>query len=115
MQINVTGRHREITEAIRGYCVGKLEHALADVPRLTHVHVVLAVEKHRQQAEIVLQALHHTMEARAESDDLYASIDAAVEKVRRQVDKQRDRIADHKGQVRPDLGGQGRADTWPSR
>lgn len=97
MQINVTGRHMEITDAIRNYVHDKLQHALAEFPRTESVHVILDIEKYRQIAEIVVQAPNHVrVEAREESADLYASIDAVVDKVNKQLRRTRDKIIDHK-------------------
>lgn len=96
MHINVTGRHLDITEAIRDYCVDKVQHALADAPRVSNVHVVLAVEKHLQRAEVVLQVFHHAVEASDSSENLYAAIDGVADKVARQVAKLRGKVTDHK-------------------
>lgn len=96
MQINVTARHMDLTPAMRERAVAKVTAALDGVPRVTNVHVILAVEKHRQQAEVVLQVLHHTIEAKDEKDDLYAAIDGMADKLVRQVEKLRDKGTDHK-------------------
>jgi putative sigma-54 modulation protein len=97
MQISVTGRHVEITEAIRDYAHRKLEHALAEFPRLENVHVILAIEKYRQIAEVVLQGANHLrLEAREESGDMYASIDGVVDKIAKQLRRTRDKIVNHK-------------------
>lgn len=97
MQVDVTARHMELTAGLRDHADARVRHAFAGTPKLAKVHVVLSVEKHRHKAEIVLQALHHAIEADAVSDDMYASIDLAIDKAVRQVEKLRDRITDHKG------------------
>ncbi len=97
MQIHVTGRHMEITDAIRDYVHDKLQHDLVEFPRTEDVHVILDLEKYRQIAEVVIQAPNHVrVEAREESDDLYASIDAAMEKAVKQMRKKRDTTQNHK-------------------
>jgi len=97
VQISVTGRHMEITDAIRDYTHGKLQHALAEFPRIESVHVILDVEKYRHMAEVVVQAPNHIrVDARHESDDMYASIDSAVEKTEKQLHKLWDKMQDHK-------------------
>lgn len=97
MHISVTGRHIEITDAIRDYTHDKLQHALLDYPRIESVHVILAVEKYRHLAEVVVQAPNHVrVEAKEETDDLYASIDSAIEKAEKQLRRHRDRVTDHK-------------------
>ena len=97
MQINVTGRHLDITDAIRDHIHNKLTHAFHDFPRVLHVHVILDVQKHRQLAELVVQAANHVdVEATAESDDLYVSIDGAIDRAAKQLRRRRDRVQDHK-------------------
>lgn len=101
MQINVTARHVDITEALRNYATERIEHELADFDRIENVHVILDVEKYRQSAEIVVQAKGHVrVEAKTESDDMYASIEQTVEKAERQLRRLRDKIQDHKGRER---------------
>ena len=98
MQISVTGRHMEVTEAIRDFAHERVEHELADFPRILNAHVILSVEKHRQIAEVVAQGPHHMrVEAKEESNDMYASITAAVEKTARQIERQVEKWQNHKG------------------
>jgi len=98
MQISVTGRHMEVTESIRDFALERVEHELADFPRILNAHMILAVEKHRQIAELVVQGPHHLrVEAKEESNDMYASITAAVEKVARQIERQMEKWQEHKG------------------
>ncbi|MBU0679661.1 MAG: ribosome-associated translation inhibitor RaiA [Verrucomicrobia bacterium] len=97
MQISVTARHMEITDAIRDYAERRVEEAIMDFPRVENVHVILDVEKYRHKAEIVVQAANHIrVEAEAESDDMYVSIDNAAEKAQKQLRKLRDKVQDHK-------------------
>ncbi len=92
MQINVTGRHIEITDAIRDHVHEKVRHAFSDFPKTEHVHVVLDLEKHRHFAEIQVQgAPHARIEGKAESDDMYLSIDQAVDHAEKQLRRRRDK------------------------
>lgn len=97
MQISVTGRHMEITDAIRECTYDKLQQALAEFPRVESVHVILDVEKYRHVAEVVIHAPNHILvEAREVSDDMYVSIDGATEKAAKQLRKHWDKMSDHK-------------------
>lgn len=97
MDIQVTGRHMEITEAIMNYARGKTEDELSAFPRVESVHVILNVEKYRHSAEVCVQASNHLrLEGKVESDDMYASIDGAVEKVAKQMRKAKDKVQSHK-------------------
>ncbi len=97
MQISVTGRHMDITDAIRTYAQDKVEGELAEFPRVVNVHVILDIEKYRHLAEIVIQAANHIqVDARAESDDMYVSIDGAIDKASKQLRRLRDKVQSHK-------------------
>ncbi len=99
MVINVTGRHVEITEAMREHIHARVEKLWDEHPRIESAHVILSVEKHRHLAEIVLQGAGiKRVEAESESDDMYASIDLAVERAEKQVRKWLDRVKSHKAE-----------------
>jgi putative sigma-54 modulation protein len=96
MDITVTGRHIEATQALKDYAAKKLEHIGIDFPRILSAHFILEVEKYRQIAELVITCGNHiTIEAREVSEDLYASIDGVVDKVARQMRKYKTKIQDH--------------------
>jgi putative sigma-54 modulation protein len=91
--VRLTGRHVQVTPAIRAYAEGKIDNLHLDYPRIIEAHVILDVEKYRQSAEIILHCSNHiTLEATAETDDMYASIDAAVDKIAQQMRKYKTRI-----------------------
>ena len=97
MQINVTCRHMDPTDTIRQFAQEKIESQLADFPRVQTVHVIMDVEKYRHIAEVVVHAKNHIhIEAKEVSDDMYVSIDKAVEKVAKQLRRLRDKVTDHK-------------------
>jgi len=94
--VRVTGRHVSITEAIKAYAAGKLDHIHLDYPRIIEAHVILDIEKHRHFAEIILHCNNHiTIEASHECDDMYAAIDGVVGKVAQQMRKYKTKILRH--------------------
>ncbi len=96
MQIHVTGRHVNVTEPIEDYARKKVENIGLDFPRILDAHIILDVEKRRQTAELVLHCGNHiVVEAKAESDDLYASIDEVIAKAMRQLRKAKTKIQRH--------------------
>lgn len=91
--VRITGRHIQVTEAIRSYAESKIGHLHLDYPRIIEAHVILNVEKYRHIAEIILHCSNHiTLEATAETSDMYASIDAAIDKIAQQMRKYKTRI-----------------------
>src|SRR6266481_4244628 len=94
--IQVTGRHVSVTDAMKEYCRRRLACLHLDYPKIIEVQVILDVEKYRHTAEVILHCSNHiTLEASAESDDMYASIDLVVDKIARQMRKYKTRLMRH--------------------
>jgi putative sigma-54 modulation protein len=87
MQVVVTFRNIEATEALREHAVAKLQRVQKFMRRPIEAHVVLAVVKHRHVAEVTVMANRMTFNATEETDDLYSAIDLAISKIERQVKK----------------------------
>lgn len=97
MTFEYTGRHVEVTPAIRRHVeeqFRKLEHIFNgnNVP----VHVILAVEKNRQTGEIVVRWLEHTLTATDTNADMYMALSRAVVKIEKQALKLKKKIIDGK-------------------
>src|SRR6516225_4912908 len=91
--IQVTGRHVSVTDAMKEYCRRRLACLHLDYPKMIEVQMILDVEKYRHTAEVILHCSNHiTLEASAESDDMYASIDQVVDKIARQMRKYKTRL-----------------------
>ena len=91
--VKVTGRHFPVTDAINEYVTRKIEGLHLDYPKIIEAHIILAVEKYRHSAEIVLVCSNHiTIEACKETDDMYAAVDAATDKIARQMRKYKTRL-----------------------
>jgi putative sigma-54 modulation protein len=97
MQIFLTGRNLEVTEALRRYAEEKVGRLQRYLERITSAHIVLSVEKYRQVAEVTLRVRDLTIRGEQSSEDLYASIDVVVEKLERQVQKYKGKIQAHAG------------------
>jgi putative sigma-54 modulation protein len=52
------------------------------------------VEKYRQTAEIKVKVYKETIAGRADSDDMYASIEMALDKIKRQLKKYKGKLKD---------------------
>ncbi|MBL9130450.1 MAG: ribosome-associated translation inhibitor RaiA [Verrucomicrobiaceae bacterium] len=94
LPIIVTGRHVEITEAIRDYAHKKIEGLHLDYPRIIEAKVVLDVQgHHRQIAEIILFCANHiVIEVKSTTEDIYASIDESISKIARRMRKYKTRL-----------------------
>ncbi len=97
MQITVTARHLEITEALRRYAEEKVARLQKFVDQITAAHVVLSIEKHRQIAEVTLRVRELTIHGEESSDDLYCAIDLVADKIERQIVRYKEKIVGHSG------------------
>jgi putative sigma-54 modulation protein len=96
MQINLTGRHIDITDSLRDYVTSKMERIERHFDHVTNIHVILDVEKLRQKAEASFHISGHDIFAEAENEDMYAAIDSLVDKLDRQLLKHKEKMKDHR-------------------
>ncbi len=99
MKVTVTFRHMDATEAIKNHVEDKVEKFKKYLASPIDVHVVLSVEKFRQQCEITLHTREFNAIAIDASENLYTSIDTAVHKMERQIKKHKEIIKHHKDHV----------------
>ncbi len=96
MQINLTGRHIDITDSLSDYVTSKMERIERHFDHVTNIHVSLDVEKLRQKAEASFHISGHDIFAEAENEDMYAAIDSLVDKLDRQLLKHKEKMKDHR-------------------
>ncbi|KHF24031.1 SSU ribosomal protein S30P/sigma 54 modulation protein [Solemya velum gill symbiont] len=96
MQINLTGRHIDITDSLRDYVTSKMDRIERHFDHVTNIHVVLDVEKLRQKAEASFHISGHDIFAEAENQDMYAAIDSLVDKLDRQLLKYKEKMKNHR-------------------
>jgi len=88
MQITVTGRHFEVTDALRQHIGTKIQKIERFLYGITDVNVVLSVEKYRHSAEMTLiQANGNTLRSLEETHDMYESVDTVIDKIEKQARK----------------------------
>ena len=95
MQIDITGHHVDITAALRDYTTEKMARLERHFDKVSKVHVILSVEKLRHTAEATVSANGANLFATAEEQDMYAAIDALIDKLDRQANKQKEKRIDH--------------------
>jgi putative sigma-54 modulation protein len=96
MQINLTGHHVDITEAMRNYVESRFERLERHFDDVLDAHVVLAVEKLRHSAEATIQVNGGNIHAEATEEDMYAAIDALSDKLDRQILKHKEKKSSHR-------------------
>jgi ribosome hibernation promoting factor len=95
MQLNVSGHHIEVTEALRNYVESKIEKIGRHFDLVSDINCILTVEKLRHKAEATVQVNGGTIYADAIEEDMYAAIDCLVDKLDRRVRKYKEKLVDH--------------------
>lgn len=92
MQVTVTGRNIEMTDALKKYAEEKVQKVKKFLNTTIDAHVILAVEKFRQKAEVTINANGVKIHGEEVTEDMYSSIDKVMDKIDRQVRKHKERI-----------------------
>ncbi len=93
MKIKISGRHTDTSSALREYVIEKTEALNRFFDRIVSVDVVLSVEKERRIADFHAHLVNRKrINAHEESSDMYASIDKAVDRLKRQLVKYNDQL-----------------------
>lgn len=100
MNLTISGHHLDLTPAIREYVQTKLERIKRHFDHVIDIAVILTVDKlpekeKRQKAEINLHLRGKDLHAESIAHDLYAAIDALIDKLDRQVIKYKSKIQNH--------------------
>jgi putative sigma-54 modulation protein len=96
VNVVVTFKNTEATDALRSYATDKLSHSLKKfVHSDTEAHVILRIEKLRQIAEVSFHADGKDFAGKEESQDLYASIDALSDSIAHQLRKHKEKVTSH--------------------
>jgi len=96
MQVSVTGRHVEVTEAMKQHVEDKIGKIKRHFDHVTDVHVILTVEKLEQKAEATVQISGAKLFADDVQADMYAAIDNMVDKLDRQIIKHKEKVQAHR-------------------
>lgn len=105
MNLIITGRHFDVTPALKNYVeekLGKLEKYASDI---ISIHVVLEMEKRTAVAEVNLAMKKYHINVKERNDDMYAAIDKAFDVVKNQVLRHEQKIKSHRVKKEEEIGG----------
>ena len=91
MNIKITGRNIDITDAIREYIEKRLEKLEKFEGKNTDINVVCSVEREDQIVEIQINIDGDFLRVEERNNDLYASVDLALDRVERQLRKEKEK------------------------
>jgi putative sigma-54 modulation protein len=96
MNVQITARNIEITDAIRSYAEKKVAKLEKYFDHITEANVLLEVQKNLHIVEVLITAKGVFMKGLEKSEDLYASIDLAVDKIEKQLVKYKEKLKNKK-------------------
>ena len=96
MKINITGHHINITDALNLYINSKFQKLKKYSENIISVNTILNVEKERMKAEATLKTKHGNLFAVGEKENMYTAIDEIIEKLDRQLKKQKEKIINYR-------------------
>lgn len=94
MNYIIIGKNIEVTDGLKQAVYDKLGRLEKYFTSDTDVHVTFTVEKERQRIEVTIPMKGHIIRAEQVCDDMYVSIDMAVEVIERQVTKHKKKLVD---------------------
>ena len=94
MKISVRGDKVKVTEAMNNYVVEKLKKIdkYLDNPEEVKASVVVRVEKQGQKVEITIPLKNFMLRAEETQEDIYAAVDTIVDKIERQIRKNKTKL-----------------------
>lgn len=94
MKISVRGDKIKVTEAMNNYVVEKLTKIdkYLDNPDEVHATVVVRVEKQGQKVEITIPLKNFMLRAEETQEDIYAAVDTIIDKIERQIRKNKTKL-----------------------
>ena len=96
MNIIVTGRHLEVTPALKKYAEDKIKKFSRYLSNISEAIITLSIEKYRHKVEVLLKVNGVLIQAEGITGEIYSSIDEVVEKLERQVKKYKEKLVSHR-------------------
>jgi len=94
MIYNIRGQRVQVTDALRDYAEKKLSRLekYFDPSITSEVNATLSVTKGQHTVEVTIPISGMFLRAEERSDDMYASIDAVIDKLERQIRKHKTKV-----------------------
>ena len=92
MNLTVTGRNLEITDAINNFIKKRLAKAGDRLYEKANIHFSFYVDKNRHMAEATVKQKGLTTRAKDETRDLYLTVNNVLVKIEKQLRKHKNRV-----------------------
>jgi len=95
--VTISGRHMEVTEALKHYAEQKVGKLTKYFDRIQEIEVILDANKDGTRVEVIVNAEHNAMFiAHHDQGDAYACIDGCVDKLERQLTDHKEKLRNRK-------------------
>jgi putative sigma-54 modulation protein len=95
MNYEYTGRHIEVTPALRSHVENhfkRLDHLFGN--NNAKAHVIIEVEKGRHRSEIIVKWRDQVLTANSTVSDMYQSLTKTIDKIEKQASRIKDKVID---------------------
>jgi putative sigma-54 modulation protein len=93
----ISGRHMEITEALRTFVEKKISRLKKHYDRISEIEVVVNAEGDQHKVELIVNADNtQPFVVRESGQDMYACLDIALDKCERQLTRHKEKSRDRK-------------------
>ena len=100
MQLSVSFRNLDPSDHLKNYAETRLNRIKKYMEEPIEVHLVLSVQKFRHTADVTINANGIKIKAQEETGDLYSAIDLVMDKIEKQIKRQREKLKEHKTEGR---------------
>jgi ribosome hibernation promoting factor len=98
LKINITGRHLDVTPAMKKYTQEKVEKLGRFYDRIHGIDAILSEEGDRQVVEVKAHVgKGTTLVGKVENSDIYSALDLVVGKLERQITRYKEKLRSWKG------------------
>jgi len=97
MQVNVTGRHMGVSDALKAYCTEKAQRLSRFLDRIQTVNIIVDGKDGMHTAEMIVHAAGCQPFVASESqEDAFAAIDLLMDKIEAQIRRYKERCRNRK-------------------
>src|SRR6185312_6925789 len=103
MWMKITGRHMDVTSALKRYIRARFERLERYDVSLDRLEIVLSVTKLQHTAEVVCSIKGRRFQAKTSTREMYATVDQLADRLDGQIRKYKERRTEHKGRTKRQL------------
>jgi len=95
MKIEFTGRHIEVTPALKSHVqdhLSRIEDVFSGRP--PKAHVIIEVERGRHRSEVIMNWRNEVLTANSTNADMYQSLSQTIDKIEKQARRLKDKVID---------------------